>query len=353
MDSLWLKIHTFCGTASAVDWLNASKVALQLIIIGYAIIWTWGRIRGTQAERLVKGLMVLTSLWIASWLLGLTLITSILQQLIPAALLSLLIIFQPELRRGLGYLGRNAFRVDLSLADSQRDRAIQLIAEIINAVRELSRERTGALIVIEPPEGSRDYLSPGTPINADVSANLILSIFTQKSPLHDGAVIIRLNKIVAAGVILPVSDNPKLSYRYGTRHRAAIGLSEIYDGLCIVVSEETGSISAANRGMLVRYNTADELSDALSYFFGQGTSSPRTDSPLQAFLALFGTGNRPKSDTAGDIAKETGGQPEREREKESLPAGAAPREEDRKASAHMPPFTPDDGIPPQASTEAV
>ena len=144
------------------------------------------------------------------------------------------------------------------------------------------------MIVIEPPEGERDYLSPGTPVNADISATLLLTLFFPKSPLHDGAVVIRKAKIVAAGVILPMTDNPKLSYKYGTRHRAAIGLSETYDGLCIVVSEETGAISAASRGMLARYSNAEDLSDPIAYLYHQGAES--NDSPLSSFLSLFGRG---------------------------------------------------------------
>jgi hypothetical protein len=170
-------------------------------------------------------------------------------------------------------------------------------------VRELSRERTGALIVIEPPEGEHDYLSPGTTINGHVSSNLLLSIFQPKSPLHDGAVVIRTDKIIAAGVILPITDNPKLSFKYGTRHRAAIGLSEIYDGLCIVVSEETGAISAANRGMLVRYNNADDLRDPLSYFYSDTPAETKTGGgPLQSFFQLFGLRPQPASDTTSGAA---------------------------------------------------
>jgi hypothetical protein len=137
-------------------------------------------------------------------------------------------------------------------------------------------------------------------MNADVSGNLLLSVFVAKSPLHDGAAVIRANKIVAAGVILPITENPKLSHKYGTRHRAAIGLSEIYDGLCIVVSEETGEISAANRGMLVKYDTADGLADALSYFYYESPVEQKTRSPFQEFISLFGA-NRGKADTAFGI----------------------------------------------------
>jgi len=280
----------------------ALKTALQVALICYCAIWVWRRIVGTQAERLVKGVTILICICAISYFAGFSLVTSILQPLIPIAVMAAIIIFQPEIRRGLGYLGRmNTFRVDFSLPDREVDNTKRDITHIITAVKELSRGKVGALIVVEPPEGERDYLSPGTPVNADISSNLLLSLFFPKSPLHDGAVVIRQNKIVAAGVILPMTDDPKLSYKYGTRHRAALGLSEIYDGLCIVVSEETGAISAANRGMLVRYNTADELADPLSYIYHQGAEA-KALTPLNSFLQLIGR-NRP-SDTASGAQRE-------------------------------------------------
>lgn len=297
MDELVLKLNGWWKGAAMVEWQTVAAVAFQLLIFGYAIVWTWGRIKGTQAERLVKGIVVLTAICLLSWLMHLTLITSLLQQLIPIAVVCLVIIFQPEIRRGLGHLGKTTFRLDLTLLDTQRQKRSQVIAHLISAIRELCRERIGALIVIEPLEGERDYLSPGTTINGDITANLLVSIFQPKSPLHDGAVVIRGDKLLAAGVILPITDNPKLSYRYGTRHRAAIGLSEIYDGLCIVVSEETGAISAANRGMLVRYNSPDELRDPLSYFYYE-TQERKGSGPLHAFLALLGASRASETATA-------------------------------------------------------
>ena len=208
---------------------NVAKDCVEALIIAYAVIWLWKRIKGTQAERLVKGVLVLTFICFISWLAGFTLITTFLQQLIPVAVLANTDYFQPEIRRGLGYLGQGrTFKFDWAITDNQRFQSAIVIEQIINAVRDLSRSKIGALIVVEPPEGERDYLSPGTPVNADVSATLLLSIFYPNSPLHDGAAVIRNNKIVAAGVILhTITENPKLNFRYGTRHRAAIGLSEI------------------------------------------------------------------------------------------------------------------------------
>ncbi len=288
MENTWHQLASLLQFASGVNTWETAKVAVQITIILYVIIWTWRRIRATQAERLVKGIMLLTTFWIACHMLGLTIITAIMREMIPVLLIGVVIVFQPELRRGLGYLGRTRFRFDLSLSDSQDEKAQDVIEQIIQAVRELSKNKTGALIVVEPPEGERDYISPGTTLNAEVSASLLISIFNSSSPLHDGAVVIRQNRIIAAGVILPMTDSTKLSYRYGTRHRAALGLSEKYDGLCIVASEETGAVSAANRGMLVRYNSADELADALNYMYHQMPDQKLgSQTPLQAFLQIF------------------------------------------------------------------
>jgi diadenylate cyclase len=297
---LGLDIKSLSALFTGAGFLWLVKTTAEVFIILYALVWIWVRIRGTQAERLLKGVLVLTLICILSALAGFSLVTTILQQLIPVAVLALLIIFQPEIRRGLGYLGRSTtFRVDLSLTGNELDRSRFVVDQIINAVRELARTKTGALLVVEPLEGERDYLSPGIPINADLSSSLLLSIFFPNSPLHDGAAIIRRDKIVAAGVILRMTDNPNLSYKYGTRHRAAIGLSEIYDGLCIVVSEETGAISAASHGMLVRYNNAAELADPLSYIYQTGGSA-KTPSPLHSFLTLFSRVRRDNSTTGGD-----------------------------------------------------
>ncbi len=286
---------------SHLDGVVVAKTIVQLFIIVYAVLWVWSRIVGTQAERLVKGVIILSVIFLASYFAGFTIITSLLQHLIPVAAMAMVVVFQPEIRRGLGYLGRvKTLRTDLSLADSEQEKLKRDIEQIIAAVKELSRSKTGALIVIEPPEGERDYVSPGTPVNASISMNLLLTIFFHKSPLHDGAVVIRNDKIVAAGVILPMTSNPKLSYRYGTRHRAAIGLSEIYDGLCIVVSEETGSISAASRGMLVRYQNADELSDPIEYLYHTPEQGAKSVTPWQSFLNMF---NKKGNESTQDLTE--------------------------------------------------
>ena len=277
----------------------------QVLILSYVGIWSWKRIVGTQAERLLKGLLVIAGIWLIASFLQFTLITTILSTLLPVALIALVIIFQPELRRGLGYLGKvNTFKFDLSLTSVETTQLERDIDHIIAAVKELSRSKTGALIVVEPLFGERDYVSPGTTVNADISTTLLLTIFFDRSPLHDGAVVIRKNKIVAAGVILPMTDDPELSYRYGTRHRAAIGLSETYDGLCIVVSEETGAISAASRGMLARYKSAEDLRDPIKYLYTQGGDSKNTQ-PASSLLNMISTKAKQDDTASGEKADST------------------------------------------------
>ena len=289
MDDFWHQLLGYLQLACRYNALEAAKIAFQILIFLYAVAWLWQRIRATQAERLVKGIALLSIAWIGCYVMGLTMITAIMREMVPVLLIAVVVVFQPELRRGLGYLGHTGFRVDLSLADTQGGMAKEVIEQIIRAASELSRNRIGALIVVEPPGSERDYVSPGTTLNSEVSSSLLLCIFNSSSPLHDGAVVIRQNKIIADGVILPMTDGIKLSYIYFTRHRAALSLSEKYDGLCIVVSEETGAISAANRGMLVRYHTAEELADALNYMYRRlpDDEKAETQTPLQTFLQIF------------------------------------------------------------------
>lgn len=268
---------------SSLSWLTIWKYAIQIFIIVYVCLWVWRRIVGSQAERLIKGILVLSLIYLLFHWLGFSLITSILRHLLPVAIIVTAVVFQPEIRRGLGYLGRmKTFQPDFSLNAGANKDLGRDISEIVIAIRELSRNKIGALIVIEPANVNRSYVSPGTPVNADISSNLILNIFFPKSPLHDGALVIRQGKIIAAGVILPVTSNQQLSYKYGTRHRAALGLSEVYDGLCIVVSEETGTISAANRGTLMKYSKAEELTGPISQLYNpnDGDNAPPLVSAL-------------------------------------------------------------------------
>lgn len=203
----------------------------------------------------------------------------------------LVIIFQPEIRRFFKSAGRFRMKPSGFLhTNNGTEDLTEYIVQIELAVEELARSKFGALIVLEAPETKHDYLSPGTQINADISSNLIVTIFNPKSPLHDGAIVIQKNKIKGAGVILPITLNHKLSHIYGTRHRAALGLSEICPCLCIVVSEETGSISIAFEGKLSSCTTIDELRTLLMRFYSYSQINTQKINSIR--LAKFATENK-------------------------------------------------------------
>lgn len=177
-------------------------------------------------------------------------------------LIAILIVFQPELRRGLEYIGRSRFFTK-SFMEIKSESLSEVFNEIVDAVASLSRQKIGALIVIERETGLNEVVETGTRIDGKVSSDLLINIFIPNTPLHDGAVIIKDDKIKAAGCFLPLTDNMSLSKDLGTRHRAALGISERSDCLAIVVSEETGSISIAERGSLARYLDSKTLKQIL------------------------------------------------------------------------------------------
>ena len=183
--------------------------------------------------------------------------------------LSLIVIFQPELRRFLGYLGQIDFfkRLFESEKVKENNKSIDVVKEIIEAVKYLSKSHTGALIVFQN-DLSNTYHDVGTILNADVSTELLLTIFHVNTPLHDGAVVISGTKIISAGVLLPLTDDPKLSWKYGTRHRAAIGMTETSNAACLVVSEETGDVSITLDGSLKKYDDIPTLKTDLENILG-------------------------------------------------------------------------------------
>ena len=186
--------------------------------------------------------------------------------------LSLIVIFQPELRRFLGYLGQPGFiRRTFFLGGSYKESEEQdtdIIKEIIEAVKYLTKTKTGALIVFKKSFAPLVYSEVGTTLDARISAELILTIFHPNTPLHDGAMVIDKNKIVSAGVLLPLTEDPRLSWKYGTRHRAAIGMSEVSDAACLVVSEETGDVSVCMDGLLKKYDDLTTLKTDLESILG-------------------------------------------------------------------------------------
>jgi len=189
------------------------------------------------------------------------------------------------LRRILGYLGQPGILSKNIFSFETESEVKNLISEITDAIKYLSKSHTGALIVIQNASNLDNYLEVGTRLNAVVSTELLLTIFHTNTPLHDGAVVIKGDTIVAAGVLLPLTEDPKLSWQYGTRHRAAIGMSEVSDAVCIVVSEETGEISISQGGILNKISNPEELKIELEFLYGF-TESTEEKQPQQGGFKL-------------------------------------------------------------------
>ena len=223
-------------------------------------------------RKFIKGLLILVCVWAFSEVLmriDLKIIGMFLKSIVTLVSLSLIVIFQPELRRFLGFLGQVDIvtRIFNSNHDKSKSQKIDVVKELIESVKYLSKSHTGALIVFQS-DLRNTYYDVGTKLNADLSTELILTIFHPNTPLHDGAVVINGDKIISAGVLLPLTEDPKLSWKYGTRHRAAIGMTENSDAACLVVSEETGDVSIAIDGSLKKYEDLVTLKSDLENILG-------------------------------------------------------------------------------------
>ena len=254
--------------------LSFNLLNISEILIIAILVFTFYKkfIKNTQAEKLVKGLLFLAFGWILAEVLirvDLIILGVFLKSLITLISLSLIVIFQPELRRFLSYLGQVDF-MNKSFWDNSNHQevTIDVVKEVIETVKYLSKTRTGALIVFQNEIDAYTSSDVGTTLNADISMELLLTIFHINTPLHDGAVVIKGNKIIAAGVLLPLTEDPKLSWKYGTRHRAAIGMSEVSDSACLVVSEETGDVSVCIDGVLKKYEDLTTLKTDLENILG-------------------------------------------------------------------------------------
>ncbi|ACB83839.1 diadenylate cyclase CdaA [Natranaerobius thermophilus] len=223
-------------------------------------------IRGTRAIQLLKGLFVLLIAMVLSDRMQLTTINFLLEQAMTVGIVAIPIVFQPELRRALEQLGRGKFFGD-GLFSGDEDRT-QAIKELKKAAKVLQTRKIGALIVIERKTGLSDITETGIQINGKISAELIINVFMPLSPLHDGALVLRENHVKAAGCYLPLTEKPDLSKELGTRHRAAIGITENSDAISLIISEETGAISLAEGGKLTRYLDEDELESLLIKLWG-------------------------------------------------------------------------------------
>ncbi len=244
----------------------------EIIIIGFIIFKIYRYITGTHAEQLLKGILMLLVALLMSKLFHLEIIGKILESVVNIVIFSLVVIFQPELRRFLGYLGQRGFLNKSILNTDSESEVIYIIDQIVDAVKYLSKSHVGALIVFENTKNSVNSLEIGTKLNAKISTELLLTIFHPNTPLHDGALVINDDVILASGVLLPLTEDPELSWQYGTRHRAAIGMSETSDATCLVVSEETGNISIAQGGNLVLISDLEKLRSELEFLYGVSES---------------------------------------------------------------------------------
>ncbi len=225
---------------------------LDILIVAFIVYKVLGFIRDTRAQQLVKGLLVLVATFFLSDILNLYALNWILRGTMTMGIIALVVVFQPELRRGLEYVGRSKI-VKAPFGQMDKEKAKALTDEFVKAVDEFSASKTGALIILERETALADIAESGTELNADISAQLLGNIFYEGAPLHDGAAIIRGDKIFAAGCVLPLTQNKNLNKSLGTRHRAGIGITENSDAIALIVSEETGIISMAIDGKLTRF----------------------------------------------------------------------------------------------------
>lgn len=235
---------------------------VDMAIVAFVFYKLYMLIIETRAEQLIKGILVLLlATQISEWL-QLHVINWILRNTMTVGVIAILIVFQPELRRALEYIGRTKF-LTKSIVDIEQEEIKNTAEELSEAVGSLSRQKIGALIVIEKETGLSEVVETGTLIGGKISSGLLINIFIPNTPLHDGAVVVRKDKILAAGCLLPLTDNKNISKSLGTRHRAGIGITERSDSIVIIVSEETGAISVAEGGKLKRFLDTQKLSEIL------------------------------------------------------------------------------------------
>jgi diadenylate cyclase len=233
-----------------IQLLNILRIAIDILLVTFVIYKIIMIIRGTRAVQLLKGITVILTVWFLSGQLGLHTLRWIMSQAVIYGLLAIIIIFQPELRRALEQLGRGKFLSRSSSIDEiEMDKVID---EIVKASIYMGKRRIGALISIERETGMNDYIETGIAVKGKLTSELLINIFIPNTPLHDGAVIIKSQQIMAAGCYLPLSEDPFISKELGTRHRAALGISEVTDSITLAVSEETGNISVTKNGELHR-----------------------------------------------------------------------------------------------------
>jgi diadenylate cyclase len=268
LQSVWLSLAGRFGASAVLD----------IAIVALVLYWLLSLIAGTSAATLVRGILILLTVgFVLSNVFNLTMLQFLLRNSIPALIFAIPVLFQPEIRRALEQLGRAGSLIPRTTVVSSNTRVAETIAR---AAQQLAERRFGALLVMERSTPLGEYASKGVAMDALLSSELLLNVFWPNSPLHDGAIIIHGERVVAAGVVLPLAQSPTVEH-IGTRHRAAIGITEISDAIAVVVSEETGGISLANAGRMVRNLGEARLQKVLSILdrsssgFGANGHPPR------------------------------------------------------------------------------
>lgn len=269
---------------------------IQIVFLAGLLLFLYRKfIKNTSSEKFVKGLLILVCAWAVSEIMmrvDLKIIGMFLKSIVTLVSLSLIVIFQQELRRFLGFLGQVDFVTKIFNQNNKTEQKIDVVKELVESAKYLSKSHTGALIVFQS-DLRNTYSDVGTKLNADLSTELLLTIFHPNTPLHDGAVVINGDKIISAGVLLPLTEDPKLSWKYGTRHRAAIGMTEVSDAACLVVSEETGDVSIAVDGALKKYEDLITLKADLEKILGykeEVEEDKKTIFKINNFMTIKRTG---------------------------------------------------------------
>lgn len=258
------------GNVNVLDYITE---IIDILLVTYVIYKIIMLIRGTKAVQLLKGITVIIAAWFLSSFFELNTLHWILERVVLYGLLAIIIIFQPELRRALEQLGRGRLFARTAVEEEETNKMVEAI---IKSSSYMGKRRIGALISIERETGLNDYVETGIPMNAKLTSELLINVFIPNTPLHDGAVILKKDEILAAACYLPLSESPFISKELGTRHRAALGISEVTDSLTLVVSEETGSISLTKNGELHRNLSEEVLRDLLNAELNPAVSKTET-----------------------------------------------------------------------------
>ena len=253
---------------------------IDICVVWFAVYKLMMLLRGTKAVQLFKGVLVIIVIKLISWYLGLRTVSWITDQIINWGIIAIIVIFQPEIRRGLEHLGRGS----LFFNNNKKQNEVQekMISALDMAIQYMSKRRIGALITIEMKTGLEDYIETGIPLDADISGQLLINIFIPNTPLHDGAVIIKNNRIAVAAAYLPLSESNLIPKELGTRHRAAVGISEVTDALTIVISEETGGVTITKNNELIRNLTRQDYLKLL-----RDDLIPKEENKRQSFFVNF------------------------------------------------------------------